>query len=293
MIQRLIVLLQFTSSSALKPNQYSGLFITVLLFTLPLLADAQQKWEIEGTVFDFYNKSRVESVSVFSRSGGRATTDSMGRYSIPVRTGDSIWFSYLNKSTVKFAVDSIGNASSFDIGLHIDARLLPDVKVKNRNYREDSIQNRRDYAKYFNFKKPGIALSSNPPSTYTPGSLTVGLDLDEFINMFRFRRTKHLQALQDRLLRDEQDKYITHRFTKRFVRQLTGLDSTNLDEFMNYYRPDYDVLLKMNDMELGYYIQLCNKQYAELKRRGTPLYRNRYNRFLKPEGNSLETILPY
>lgn len=278
----------------MKPNHYSKLLVIHILLTLPFIATAQQKWEIQGTVFDYFNKSRVEAVNVYSRSGSHAISDSLGRYTIPVRTGDSIWFTYFTKSTVKFPVDSIVNNLAFDIGLHIDVRTLPEVIVKNRNYREDSIQNRNDYAKIFNFKKPGVRLSSNPPSMYTPGSVTVGLDLTEFINMFRFRRTKRLMALQNRLLQDEQDKYITHRFTKRFVRQLTALDSTNLDEFMGYYRPDYDILLKMNDMELGYYIQLCHKQYVELKKQGVPLYRKQFmNKFRKPDGSELETILPY
>lgn len=294
MVKSFVVLLQFTSSNALKPNFYSKLLVIHILLTFPLFCAAQQTWDIQGTVFDFFNKSRVEAVNVFTRSGYHVMTDSMGRYSIPVKSGDSIWFSYFTKSTKKFPVDSIVNNTQFDIGLHIDARTLPEVFVKNRNYREDSIQNRKDYAKIFNFKKPGIGISSNPPSTYIPGSMTVGLDLTEFINMFRFRRTKRLMALQNRLLQDEQDKYITHRFTKRFVRQLTGLDSTNLDEFLWYYRPDYDILLTMNDMELGYYIQLCHKQYLELKKQGIPLYRKQFmNRFRKPDGTELETILPY
>ncbi|BAV09743.1 hypothetical protein SAMN05421788_1011177 [Filimonas lacunae] len=278
----------------MRPNHYFKLAVIHILFTLPLFAGAQQKWDIQGTVFDFFNKQRVEAVSVFSKSGSVAITDSLGRYSIPVRSGDSIWFSYLNKNTMKFSVDTIVNISSFDIGLHIDARYLPEVRVRNKNYKEDSVQNRKDYAKIFNFKKPGIALSSNPPSTYTPGSLTVGLDLDEFINMFRFRRNKRIEALQKRLLEEEQDKYITHRFTKRFVRQLTGLDSTNLDEFINYFKPDYDILLTMNDMELGYYIQLCYQQYVELKKQGLPLYNRRLmNKFRKPDGKELDIILPY
>ncbi|RXK80597.1 hypothetical protein [Filimonas effusa] len=57
---------------------------------------------------------------------------------------------------------------------------------QSSDYKQDSIQNRKDYAKIFNFRKPGLRLSTSPPSTYTPGSLTVGLDLEELINAFRF-----------------------------------------------------------------------------------------------------------
>lgn len=191
---------------------------------------------------------------------------------------------------MRYAVDTISNTGAFDIALHIDVHSLPGVKVRSSNYKEDSAQNRKDYAKIFNFKKPSLQLSSSPPSNYTPGSLTVGLDLTELINMFRFRRNKRLVSLQERLVQEEQDKYIYHRFTKRFVRQLTSLDSASLAQFMTHYKPSYEALLQMNDIELGYYIQQCYKQYMRLKQQRIPLKRS-YEPL--PSSDPLKTILPY
>lgn len=228
---------------------------------------AQQKWEIQGTVFDYTNKRPVEAVSVLSTSGTGSITDSLGKYSILVTKGDSIWFSYLGKNTAKFRVDTIDNTANFEVALHIDIRLLPEVRVKSSNYKFDSVQNRLDYAKIFNYRKPHLATSTNPPSSYVPGSLTVGLDLDALIDMFRVKKMRSMQALQKRLLQQEQDKYIDHRFTKRLVRQITNIDSADLEPFMTAYRPSYNMLLLFNDLELGYYIEQSYKNYLEMKRK--------------------------
>ena len=69
-------------------------------------------------------------------------------------------------------------------------------------------------------------------------------------------------SLQQRLLIEEQDKYINHRFTKRLIKQLTPLDGKALDSFINIYRPNYDVMLMMNDLELGYYVEQCYKDFS-------------------------------
>lgn len=233
-----------------------------------------QEVKLHGTVYDYYSKKPIEAVTVLCTCGNHAFTDSSGQYNIKVQTTDSIWFSYLGKNTMKYPVDTISNTYNFEIGLHIDVAWLPEVKVKNRNYREDSIQNRLDYAKIFNFKKPGLQISQNPPSSYVPGSVTVGLDLDELINMFRFKRNRQMLSFQQRLLQEEQDKYINHRFSKYLVKKLTHLDVPDLDSFMLFYRPSYELLQQMNDLELGYYIQQCYKMYLDFKRRKTSLIKS-------------------
>jgi len=205
---------------------------------------------------------------VHSTMGNGALTDSLGRYSITVRWTDSIWFSMLGKTTMKYAVDTIFNPEQFNIMIHLRVGDLPEVKVRSKNYKLDSIENRKEYAKVFNFKKPGISLSNN--RTFSPGGLSVGFDLEEFINIFRFKRNRSLAALQKRLLQQEQDKYIDYRFNKAFVRKLTKLQQPQLDSFMNEYRPDYEFLRTVNELELGYYVEKSFEQYKTKKQqRGT------------------------
>jgi len=236
------------------------LFIVVLLlcsiFSVSLHA---QQVTVSGTVYDLSARRPLEAVGVLSTSGRGTITDSMGRYSITISSKDSIWFSLIGKTTMKYPVDTISNTENFNVMLHLRAFDLPDVTVRNSYYRFDSIQNRRDNAKAFDFRKPTLRFSNNP--NYNPGGLTVGFDLNEIINMFRFKRTASLLNLQRRLLMQEQEKYVNSRFTKPFVRKITKLTSPDLDTFMVRYRPDYETLLRLNDLELGYMIGKNYERY--------------------------------
>ncbi len=218
---------------------------------------------ISGTVYDISARRPLEAVGVLSSSGRGTITDSLGRYTIIVLAKDSIWFSLIGKTTIKYPVDTISNLEKFNVMIHLRANDLPEVKVRNSYYKFDSLQNRKDYAKIFDFKKPGLRLSSNPG--YNPGGLTVGFDLDEIINMFRVKRNRSILNLQKRLVEQEQDKYVSNRFSKQFVRKITKLQSPELDTFMNRYRPSYDVVTKLNELELGYYVEKCFETYKSIK----------------------------
>ena len=141
----------------------------------------------------------VPFVSVLSTSGRGTATNGYGEYEIEVGEKDSIWFSYLNKPTVKFPVLKIATPLNFDISLQVNVTVLKEVRIRPRNYRQDSIQNRQDYAKIFNYQKPGLGV-------VTPQyGAAAGFDLNELINVFRFRRNRSLKSFQDRLLAQEQD----------------------------------------------------------------------------------------
>jgi hypothetical protein len=231
---------------------YKAIFLTgPLVFLLLLQQHARAQVKISGTVYDMTRTLVLPAVSVLSTSGVGTKTDSTGSYSLIVGEKDSIWFSYLNKPTPKFPVASIVNPNAFDISLHVPVTELREVRVVPRNYKQDSAQNRLDYAKAFNFKKPGIKLSS------PEGGFGVGLDLDEFINMFNFQRNRRMAHFRQRLIEEEQDKAIDHRFTHALVKKLTGLNDKSLDDFIKRYRPSYIFAMTASDYEFGEYIKLA------------------------------------
>lgn len=193
----------------------------------------------------------LPAVSVLSTGGAGTQTDSAGRYTLVVDEKDSIWFSYLNKPTPKFPVSGIINPNSFEISLHVPVTELREVRIVPRNYKQDSAQNRLDYAKAFNYKKPGISLSS------PEGGFGVGLDLDEFINMFNFARNRRMAHFRQRLIQEEQDKAIDHRFTHALVKKITGLEGKTQDDFMKRYRPNYIFAMTSTDYEFAEYIKLA------------------------------------
>jgi len=227
---------------------------------------------IAGTVYDVTARNPLEAVAVRSTSGRGGITDSAGRYIVTVLKTDSIWFSMIGKNTMKYPVDTISNLDNFNIMINLKATDLPEVKVRNNYYRYDSIQNRIDNAKGFNYKKPSLGITSNP--NYNPGGLTVGFDLEAIINMFRFKRNQNMEFLQKRLIDQEQEKYVNFRFSKAFVRKVTLLKSPELDTFMVRFRPSYELVTKMNDLEFGYFIQ---KQF-EIYRRTKNSYRGSLRR---------------
>jgi hypothetical protein len=208
---------------------------------------------ISGAVYDISGRRPIEAVMVYSKYS-RTQTDSLGRYLITIPAMDSLTFSLFGKSTQKFAIAEIEDLSNFNIMIHVSGVDLPEVTVRNSYYKYDSIQNRMDYAKYFNYEPPGLKLS-NQQNLFGNGGLTIGFDVNEIINIFRFKRNRNLQFLQNRLIRQEQDKYINYRFTRRFVQKLTKLDGPRLDVFMEYCKPSYPTLALLNDLELGYFIQ--------------------------------------
>jgi hypothetical protein len=126
------------------------------------------------------------------------------------------------------------------------------VTVTPRNYRLDSLQNRRDYAKIFDYERPKLRAAGGGES-----GVGIGFDLDEIIRMFQFRRNKNMLKFQERLVEQERDKFIDHRFNKQLVRRLTNLSDEKLDSFMVIYRPTYEFVLTTSDYELQSYIKKC------------------------------------
>jgi len=241
-------------------------FLFVLLLLSKQDARAQQV-TIRGTVFNMYRTRPLEAVSVLSTSGKGTITDSNGNYMIVVNETDSLSFSYLGKSTIKFPVNAMNRVTGFDIALHVNAE-LNEVRVAPRNYRMDSLQNRQDYQKIFDYKKPGLTLTS--PSS----GLGVGFDLDAIINVFRFQKNRRMLAFQKRLVEEEEDNFIDHRFNRSIVKKITRFDGNELDSFMVRYRPSFEFTKITTDYEFYDYIKLAAKEFKGTRQRGGELRKN-------------------
>jgi plasmid maintenance system killer protein len=244
------------------------IIIPFLFIVLLASQSAVAQYKIKGTVYDSTRNYPLELVSVLTTAGKGTVTNAEGVYEIEVAEKDSIWFSYLGKPTVKFPVLKIANPFGFDISLKVNVTVLKEVKIRPRNYKQDSVQNRLDYAKIFNYKKPGL-------KTVTPQyGVGAGFDLNEIINAFRFKRNRSMLSFQKRLLEQEREKSVTHRFNKALVRRLTMLDGAELDSFMLVFRPSYEFTMSTGDYDFQQYIKTA---HARFKRGLPPL------QFLRPE----------
>lgn len=243
------------------------LFSLFLLLIAGLAQKAIAQSRVGGTVFDMSRTVPVKGVLVNSNSGNTSFTDSLGHYSILISENDSLWFTYGGKSTAKFAVGSLPNYDAFDVAIHINlaanrSRMLPEVRVYGKNYKLDSIQNRIDNAKVFNFNKQAIKTNTDVNSG------VAGFDLDAIVGAFRFRHNKNMEKLQQFLLEKEQDDYVDYRFNKRLVRRITLLDSAEMEKFMKAYRPSYFFASTASDYEFHNYIL---QSYIRFKGRRPPV----------------------
>lgn len=208
---------------------------TTLLITLLFLqlgAMAQKLQLVKGTVYDRTARFGMVGVSVMSNSGRGTVTDSLGQYAIRLPISDSISFSYQGKATMKFAVAELPPNHPFDMSIRVDVHVLPTVVVDAKrlhDYQRDSFEFRNEYRKVFDYERDYF--------TAVNGGAGINLDL-----LFSLRKAKRMEQFQQRLLRDEQEKYVDYRFNKTLVRQITGLQSPAIDTFMVWYRPSYEML---------------------------------------------------
>ncbi len=243
----------------LLPKIYALLLYILLLN----FGNATAQITISGTVYDSTKLYVVPAVNVSSTSGLTTVTDSLGAYHINVSKIDSISFLYKGKSTVKFPVETMDNYNSFDISLRIRIndkyKLLKGVTVYSNTYKRDSLENRMEYAKIFNLQNPTLR------SGYEPGA-AAGLDLDELIGMFQFRKNKQNLAFQRRLIDEEQDRYVAYRFNSKLIARITGLSGDTLTRYKNLYRPSYTFVISSTLAQFYQYI--LNTSYAFKREQG-------------------------
>jgi hypothetical protein len=232
------------------------IFLSIVLPTFQIVS---AQYKVQGTVYDGTRTYPLEGVSVITTNGRGTATNASGFYSIDVLEKDSIWFSYLQKPTTKFPVSKITNVAQFDIALQIEVPILKEVIIKPRDYRMDSIQNRIDYEKAFNFRRPSFE------SMTSIGPMGAGIDVNELIRLFQFRKNQSSERFRERLLLNERDNFIDYRFNRGVVRRLTKLTGDDLERFMMLYRPSFTFTLYSSDYDFHEYIKLSYQKYSKQK----------------------------
>ncbi len=237
-----------------------------LAMLLHSVSAQQNEIEVKGITFDQSGRVPLEGVIVQATNGRGTVSDSLGKYSIWARPTDSVYFSYQGRVTGKYPVATMEDPKQFSMALHVRTHQLPPVTIFGRNYMRDSLENRMVYAKYFDWRK------ENPLNSINMSNGSVGMDPNAIINLFRFRRNRQLTALRERLVGEEQEKYISNRYSRKLVGEITGLKDERLTHFMEKYRPPYEFVAVVNDLELAYYVDQCFKAETGNLPPGTSIY---------------------
>lgn len=212
---------------------------------------------IKGTVYDRKARYGVPGVSVLATSGAGTLTDSLGHYNIRLAATDSLYFSYLGKATTRFAVKDLPANQPFDLSLQVSVDSLPAVTVHQPVYRLDSLENRKEYQKVFDYEPDYLSSAGS-------GGFGLGISLSA---LFSARKIRNMESLRKRLEWEEKDNYINHRYTKALVRRITGLQSPALEAFMKQNKPSYE-MLKSFENEYQYYKYI--KDWGEYFKENNP-----------------------
>lgn len=246
-----------------NPKLLQNSILAVLLVLFGHIATGQV--QIKGTIYDRSLRFVLPGVSVMATSGAGTATDSLGHYSIRLSSGDSIYFSYLGRFTARFPVQKLAPDQPFDMSLQVAIDSLPSVYVRPKDYHMDSLENREEYRKIFDYGGPDYIDNMKAGKG---GRMGVGLDFDM---LFQGRQIRRMEAFQRRLQEEERDGYVDHRFTKSLVKRITGLQPPALDTFMRQYRPSYEFIQRCeNDYEYYKYIYDWGKYFSELWKRDHP-----------------------
>ncbi|MDB5030667.1 hypothetical protein [Mucilaginibacter sp.] len=221
--------------------------------------------QLNGTALDLITKLPVTNAALVSKRGV-GFTSSTGSFSLnyaPV--GDTITITHIGYKTYKFGVGS--GLIPTTIYLQSVNILLNEVSIRGiRNYKKDSADNRREFARIFNYKAPGaksIFVNRSPyVNTGRPNNTSelVGIDVFQLASLFKKNKTT---TLQKALIRDEQDGFIFSMFSKEKIQALTPLKGDSLQEFMVRYSPSVSQARTMTTYDMMIYIK---RSYADFSK---------------------------
>jgi hypothetical protein len=264
-----------TRLPVMRRAETRALRTVMALLLLPALLRAQSDVLLQGVVYDSTRMRVIPSVRVASTGGRVAYTDTLGQYRILVASMDSVSFTYRGRTTNLFPVRDIRYPQGFDISLQVTVadqyKTLKEVIVIKKTYRQDSVENRERYRKVFDFER-GITINSGGME----GGVGVGIDPNSLINLFRFRYRKSMTSFQNRLLSEEAEKFVNHRFTKPLVKNLTGLEGEDLDHFMIVYRPSYEFTAMTTEYQFYQYILDASRLYRKGLMPGPDFWKGRF-----------------
>lgn len=212
---------------------------------------AQEK-TIQGIIFDQGTKERVAKVLVSNlRTKANTFNNLKGEFNISARINDLLIFSktgYFN-DTIK-----ISTLQTLPVYLKRSSIVLREVTIRDSAL---SAQKKLDENKK-EFNKVYGALANK--DLLTVGSNGAGIGIDAIYNLLS-RRGRNASKLRETIDRDYKAQIVDARFNRIAVGAVTGLKGDLLSSFMYRYRPDYNLVVLLNDYDFISYIKSCYNRF--------------------------------
>jgi hypothetical protein len=234
------------------------LFLTVLLLVC-MKAGAQT---VTGFVVEKGNRKPIPYI-VISAKGENVFTNEAGGFSIKIsQLNDTLKIKAIGYEPVAIPVTPFSGKLKL-IELVVQTIKLGQVNISAfKRYLEDSMDNRREFAKEFAFKGPALTDMMHPSTTNAPFAFA-NVDLISIFKLITKKKSRPYR-LQQNMLRLERNNHVALRFNRGLVSQITGLKGDSLNTFMTDYPPSQSQIDGMNDYALMLFIK---KNYDAFKTR--------------------------
>ncbi|MDI9320068.1 MAG: hypothetical protein QM530_06275 [Phycisphaerales bacterium] len=213
------------------------LLLSILLLSSFGRLRAQQ---IKGVVQERNEKAPLVAVQLVNiHNNNTAFSDSQGNFSISAAKGELIELRCAGYRTMRFRL-SQGNIPPF-FKIYLDKLVLLNTdKYASSNlspYQIDSITTHKLYSSALDYPRMTPMQQIESP----------------FSALSKNNRMKW--AFQDSYAQFEREKFVDYTFNENLVKELTGLEGKDVQNFMKRYRPSYEALRNMSLYDYYNYIK--------------------------------------
>ncbi|RYE30204.1 MAG: hypothetical protein EOP42_12645 [Sphingobacteriaceae bacterium] len=212
---------------------------------------AQEK-PIQGIIFDQSTRERIARVLVSNlRTKANTFNNLKGEFNISVRLNDLLVFTKTGffNDTVKITA-----LQTLPVYLKRSSIALREVTIKDSAL---SAQKKLEETKR-EFSQAYGAIANK--DLLTVGSNGAGIGIDAIYNLLS-RRGRNASKLREIIDRDYKAQIVDARFNRLTVGNITGLKGELLSSFMYRYRPDYNMVVLLNEYDFATYIKSCYNRF--------------------------------
>jgi len=232
----------------------------LLLLVILMSANAHAQ-KVTGLVVDKTTKQPIAGASI-NVEGFTTRTNQLGQFEVDVpHAADSLKITALGYKTLNVATGKPNVLLRIELESKINN--LNEVTVRgDRSFKKDSLANRADFARQFNYKGPRVidAFTGNGLSFYPGEFLSVNLLV--LVQALTKKSTPEYK-FNKILIRDEHEQFVDEKFNRGNVSRITGLKGDTLSVFLVLYRPTYEIALKSTEYDMEVYIRGRFNQFKE------------------------------
>lgn len=194
----------------------------------------------------------IDQVMVINKKSNTGTfSDIKGNYSINTDSHTVVIFKKLGYETDTLQVKKVwhlikNNSIYVDIYMKVKPVLLPTFTFNYKRVTVDPVERRKEWS---------YVLDRSHASAQSP--------ITALYQQFS-KKGKELRKLEALYYEDEKRRYMEERFSRFRAVLLTGLVGKDLDNFLFFCRPSYEMMMLYNDYDLYSRINQCYEEYKQL-----------------------------